>query len=143
VNRWCGEGGRSELGRQARRRSRTQARCTDLERLIDRLASIVGVDPGPLTLYQLVLMAEAKRQHDWNVATTIMALMAEMNRDRKGHRKPFRPDDFNPYVTTKPAPAKASVEQVADLLGAIDSRPCNCRLSIRKVHQDFSVISTR
>jgi hypothetical protein len=69
--------------------------------------------------------------------------MAEMNRDRKGHRKPFRPDDFNPYVTTKPAPAKASVEQVAGLLGAIDSRPCDCRLSIRKVHQDSSVISTR
>ncbi len=91
--------GRSELGRQARRRSRTQARCADIERLIVRLAGIVGVDPGPLTLRQLVLMAEAKRQHDWNVASTIMALMAEMNRDRKRRRKPFKPDDFNPTQT--------------------------------------------
>ncbi len=40
-------------------------------------------------------MAEAKRQHDWNVASTIMALMAEINRDRKRRRKPFKPDDFN------------------------------------------------
>jgi hypothetical protein len=55
-------------------------------------------------------MAEAKRQHDWNVASTIMALMAEMNRDRKRRRKPFRPDDFNPYVTRKPSPEKVSVK---------------------------------
>ena len=41
------------LGRQDRRRSRTQARCADIERLIVRLAGIVGVDPGPLTLRQL------------------------------------------------------------------------------------------
>ncbi len=47
-------------------------------------------------------MAEAKRQHDWNVASTIMALMAEMNRDRKRRRKPFKPDDFNPYADKKP-----------------------------------------
>ncbi len=46
-------------------------------------------------------MAEAKRQHDWNVASTIMALMAGMNRDRKRRRKPFKPDDFNPYAEQK------------------------------------------
>ncbi len=39
--------GRSELGRKNRRRSRTQARCADIERLIVRLAGIVGVDPVP------------------------------------------------------------------------------------------------
>ncbi len=110
--------GRSELGRQARRRSRTQARCADIERLIVRLAGIVGVDPGPLTLRQLVLMAEAKRQHDWNVASTIMALMAEMNRDRKRRRKPFKPDDFNPYAEQKPIVARGTVEQAAAMLGA-------------------------
>ncbi len=63
-------------------------------------------------------MAEAKRQHDWNVASAIMALMAEMNRDRKKRRKPFKPDDFNPYAQTHPVVAKATVEQVAALLGA-------------------------
>ena len=56
-------------------------------------------------------MAEAKRQHDWNVASTIMALMAEMNRDRKRRRKPFKPDDFNPYADQKPIVARGTVEQ--------------------------------
>ena len=63
-------------------------------------------------------MAEAKRQHDWNVASTIMALMAEMNRDRKRRRKPFRPDDFNPYADQKPIIARGTVEQAAAMLGA-------------------------
>ena len=63
-------------------------------------------------------MAEARRQHDWNVASTIMALMAEMNRDRKRRRKPFRPDDFNPYADQKPIVARGSVEQAAAMLGA-------------------------
>jgi len=64
-------------------------------------------------------MAEAKRQHDWNVASTIMALMAEMNRDRKRRRKPFKPDEFNPYAEKKPIVAKGTVEQAARLLNAI------------------------
>ena len=63
-------------------------------------------------------MAEAKRQHDWNVASTIMALMAEMNRDRKRRRKPFKPDDFNPYADQKPIVARGTVEQAAAMLGA-------------------------
>jgi len=63
-------------------------------------------------------MAEAKRQHDWNVASTIMALMAEMNRDRKRRRKPFKPDDFNPYAEQKPIVARGTVEQAAAMLGA-------------------------
>jgi hypothetical protein len=62
-------------------------------------------------------MAEAKRQHDWNVASTIMALMAEMNRDRKRRRKPFKPDDFNPYSEHRPIVAKCTVEQAAAMLG--------------------------
>jgi hypothetical protein len=35
-------------------------------------------------------MAEAKRQHDWNVASSVMALTAEINRDRKRRRKAFQ-----------------------------------------------------
>ena len=104
------------------RRPNNGSRCAELERLITRVAGIVGVDPGPLTLRQLVLMAESRRQHDWNVASTIMALMAEMNRDRKRRRKPFRPDDFNPYADQKPIVAKGTVEQAASMLGAAYTR---------------------
>ena len=58
-------------------------------------------------------MADARRQHDWNIASSVMALTAEINRDRKRRRKPFKPDDFNPYTAAKPVPAQATVEQVA------------------------------
>ena len=67
-------------------------------------------------------MAEAKRQHDWNVASTIMALMAEMNRDRKKRRKPFKPDEFNPYAEQRPVVAKGTVAQAAAMLGAAYSK---------------------
>jgi hypothetical protein len=64
-------------------------------------------------------MADAKRVHDWNIASSVMALTAEINRDRKRRRKPFKPDDFNPYTVNRPVPVKATVEQVAGLLGAV------------------------
>lgn len=63
-------------------------------------------------------MADARRRHDWNIASSVMALTAEINRDRRRRRKPFKPDDFNPYTATKPVPARATVQQVASLLGA-------------------------
>jgi hypothetical protein len=66
----------------------------------------------------MVWMIDAKRKHDWQLASTLVWITAEVNRDRKRRRKPFKPDDFNPCATTRPAPAKASVEQVANLLGA-------------------------
>ncbi len=77
----------------------------------------------------MVLMADAKRQHDWNIASSVMALTAEINRDRKRRRKPFKPDDFNPYTVKRPVPLRATVEQVAQLLGAsfqpkVNSPPC-------------------
>ena len=62
-------------------------------------------------------MAEAKAKHDWNVTSSVMALLAEINRDRKRRRKPFKPDDFNPYVANRSVPVKATVEQAASLLG--------------------------
>ncbi len=64
-------------------------------------------------------MADAKRGHDWNIASSVMALTAEINRDRKRRRKPFKPDDFNPYRVNRPVPVKATVKQVAGLLGAV------------------------
>ena len=48
-----------------------------------------------------------------------MALTAEINRDRKRRRKPFKPDDFNPYTVNRPIAIKATVEQVTSLLDAV------------------------
>jgi len=69
----------------------------------------VGVDPGPLTLRELVAMAEERRRHDWSIASNLMALVANTQRDRKRTR-PFRASDFNPF--SKPGriiPADVSV----------------------------------
>ena len=47
-------------------------------------------------------MAEARAKFEWGVASSAMALLANLNRDpKKG--KPFKPSDFNPFT---PAPPK-------------------------------------
>ncbi|MFI4876628.1 MAG: hypothetical protein ACIALR_14860 [Blastopirellula sp. JB062] len=47
-------------------------------------------------------MAEARGRHDWNQTAALMALTAEINRDRKQRSRSFEPDDFNPYAEPKP-----------------------------------------
>ena len=86
-------------------------------RLIDRLAGIVGVDPGPLTLRQLVRMAEARREHDWSIASSQMAMLAEIHRDRKRRSRPFSPAEFNPLTRRTAKPIPTTVTQLASLLG--------------------------
>ncbi|WP_413431734.1 hypothetical protein [Crateriforma spongiae] len=50
-----------------------------------------------------------------------MALTAEINRDRRRRRKPFKPDDFNPLIRVAAKPVPITVPQLASLLG----RPLN------------------
>ncbi|QDV85569.1 hypothetical protein TBK1r_45830 [Stieleria magnilauensis] len=66
-------------------------------------------------------MADARRRHDWNIASSVMALTAEINRDRRRRRKPFKPDDFNPLIRVAAKPVPITVPQLASLLG----RPLN------------------
>ena len=42
-------------------------------------------------------MAEAKSRENWNHTSTVLAMIANVNRDPKKSRA-FRPDDFNPYA---------------------------------------------
>ena len=67
-----------------------------------RLAGIAGVDPGPLTLRELGLMADGRAKFEWGIASSLMALLANLNRDPK-RGKPLKPSDFNPFT---PAPPK-------------------------------------
>lgn len=62
-------------------------------------------------------MAEARREHDWAIASSHMALLAEVNRDRKRRRKPYRPADFNPLITAKQPAIPTSVQQLSAVLG--------------------------
>ena len=61
------------------------------------LAGIVGIDPGPLTLRQLLWMAEARMRQTWSHTSSVLAMIANVNRDPKKKPSPFNPADFNPY----------------------------------------------
>lgn len=46
-------------------------------------------------------MAEGRARFAWGIASSQMALLANLNRDpRRG--KPFRPSDFNPFSPEPP-----------------------------------------
>jgi len=42
-------------------------------------------------------MAEARAKERWGHTSSLMALIANVNRDPKKHQA-FRPDDFSPYA---------------------------------------------
>lgn len=42
-------------------------------------------------------MAEGRQKEAWGRTSTVLALIANVNRDPKKHRA-FRPDDFNPFA---------------------------------------------
>lgn len=54
------------------------------------------MSPLPFTLRQLVWMAEAQRERDWETISSLMALMANINSTRRG--KTYKAADFNPTV---------------------------------------------
>jgi hypothetical protein len=56
----------------------------------------LGVDPGPLTLRELLWMAEGRGRSEWAHTASILALLANAHRDPK-RTKAFAPADFNPY----------------------------------------------
>lgn len=64
--------------------------------LIWRCAGVVGVNPGPLTLRELLAMVEARTQDEWARLSSLMALLANCNRDPK-RSKPYQPHDFDPF----------------------------------------------
>ena len=62
---------------------------------------MVGVEPGPLTLRELLEMAEGRARERWTHTSWLLAMMANVNRDPKRSRV-FHPDDFNPYARRRP-----------------------------------------
>ena len=43
-------------------------------------------------------MAEAKVKHNWTHTSSVLAMIANVNRDKKKKPSPFKPDDFNPFA---------------------------------------------
>ena len=78
-------------------------------RRIWELAGILGVDPGPLTLRELVWMYAGRRREQWLHTSHVMALLANCHRDSKRMRRPFDVADF------LPADLKPTVRRAAGL----------------------------
>lgn len=69
------------------------------------------MNPGPLTLRELVWMAEARQSDAWNHTAALLALLANAHRDPKKTR-PLKPIDFHPHRKPTPsasAPTKADI----------------------------------
>lgn len=58
-------------------------------------------------------MAAGRREHDWDVASSVMCLVAEIHRDRKRRSRPFKPAEFNPLTSTTNKPIPTTVKQLA------------------------------
>jgi len=54
------------------------------------------VNPDPLTLRELVIMAEAKSRDNWNHTSAVLALIMNVNRDPKKHSA-VTPRELNPH----------------------------------------------
>lgn len=63
-------------------------------------------------------MAEARQRHEWAIASNVMALIANSQRDRKRAR-PFRASDFDPFAKPQ-QPLRADVSVLKDVF--IDRR---------------------
>ncbi len=74
--------------------------------MIWQLAGIVGVDPGPLTLRELLWMTDARRNDQWSHTAAVMALTANVHRNPKKRSQPYTPAEFHPLVEQKKTPTK-------------------------------------
>lgn len=71
--------------------------------MIFRLAGIIGIDPGPRTLRELVWMADAKRSEAWDHTAELLALVANIFSKNKIKSSAFHP--FAERETDKPVKA--------------------------------------
>lgn len=61
-------------------------------------------------------MREAAVSERWDHTAHLKCMLAELNRDKKKRRKPFKPDEFNPLKSkperSKPLPAPITALKV-------------------------------
>jgi len=80
------------------------------------LAGIAGVDPGPLTLRELIWMVDARRQDQWSHTAAVMALVANVHRNPKRRSSPYAPAEFHPLAERKQVSvAKVGVRVLKDV----------------------------
>ena len=67
------------------------------------MAGVVGVDPSPFTLRELVYMVEGRQKDQWNHTSHVLCILANANRDPKRFGA-FKPADFNPMIQRRRIP---------------------------------------
>ena len=77
--------GRDERGIDGRKGKRIRRRDdpNDIDELILDLAGVIGFDPGPYTLRQLMRMSRSAQRERWNHTSNILSLIFNVNRDSK------------------------------------------------------------
>ncbi len=87
------------------------------------IAGSIGVDPRPLTLRQLLWMAEGLGRERWAHTSWVCTLIANTHRDPKRGR-PFKPSDFDPYARQdRRNRAVADKQSLVMLRAALEARP--------------------
>lgn len=66
--------------------------------MIYHCAGVLGVDPSPFTLGELLFMAEARDRTIWNHTAALMMTLANIHRDPRQRRKPYAMEEFHPYM---------------------------------------------
>ncbi|MGV3483370.1 MAG: hypothetical protein ACO1RT_03000 [Planctomycetaceae bacterium] len=62
-------------------------------------------------------MADGLRHHDWGQTSSMMAMLAEVHRDRKKRSRSFKAEEFNPLITNTAKPIPTTVTQLGSILG--------------------------
>ncbi len=65
--------------------------------MIYETAGILGIDPGPFTLRELIWMLDGYRVETWHHTAAQMSLVANINRGKNA--RGYSPLDFHPFVT--------------------------------------------
>ena len=81
---------------------------------------MIPVNPRPFTLRELVWMADGAQRERWSRTSSMMALIANVNRNPKKTRG-FRPADFDPFAE-KPGPQVLDRSTIVTLKAAMGRR---------------------
>ena len=82
-------------------------------------AGVVGIDPSNFTLRELDIMCDNRLRTEWMRTAHVLCMMANINRDEKKKKTPFKPSDFMPFKNIdKTNNAKVlSMKELASLFG--------------------------
>ena len=72
----------------------------------------------------MVSMAEARERSEWSRASTVMALIANANRDPKKTRA-FKPADFDPYAQRVSSGATSDLSGLRAVFGGKTKEACD------------------